>query len=581
MSTSSHQSRRGYKREHSPNLLPQRDDQWESIPGSPNSGGGLASKFSLSADPATWGNSHLNLAEPDDALHNPDTKGGIGGERGSSSGVFTRRGLANVGCLVILCLALVSLFLGYPVVTFVEKTFMLSNSAGVTVNATGQVASIGNFGLIDLDTPKDAYTITSWHTGKEMTLVFSDEFEADGRTFYPGDDPYWEAENLHYWSTNNMEWYDPSAVTTAGGALKITLSATPDHDLNYTGGLVTSWNKFCVTGGLIVGAVTLPGNNQIHGLWPAFWTMGNLGRAGYGASLDGMWPYTYDSCDIGTVANQSVNGLPELTTTSGSNDRPYFGELSYQPGQRLSRCTCKGESHPGPIHSDGTYVGRSAPEIDILEAQISDLDTGSVGAVSQSGQWAPFNPWYDWLNVSGNWDIAEPSISVLNTYTGGAYQQASSVVTLTNQKCYELIDNCFSVYGIEYKPGFDDAYIAWITDNKPAWTIYASGMAADPRVEIGSRPVPQEPMYILANLGMSQNFGGVDIEHLTFPTTLSIDYIRVYQYPDQINIGCDPVDFPTQDYINTYIEAYTNPNLTTWTDDYKQPMPKNSFLGEC
>ena len=26
----------------------------------------------------------------------------------------------------------------------------------------------------------------------------------------------------------------------------------------------------------------------IVGLWPAIWTLGNLGRAGYGASLDGM-----------------------------------------------------------------------------------------------------------------------------------------------------------------------------------------------------------------------------------------------------------------------------------------------------
>lgn len=29
-----------------------------------------------------------------------------------------------------------------------------------------------------------------------------------------------------------------------------------------------------------------------------------------------------------------------------------------------------GESHPGPLHSNGTFVGRSAPEIDIFEAQV-------------------------------------------------------------------------------------------------------------------------------------------------------------------------------------------------------------------
>jgi len=79
----------------------------------------------------------------------------------------------------------------------------------------------------------------------------------------------------------------------------------------------------------------------------------------------------------------------------------------------------------------------------------------------------------------------------------------------------------------------------------------------------------------------STNFGTVDLEHLTFPTTLSLDYVRVYQYEDSINIGCNPPDFPTQDYINTYIEAYTNPLLTTWVDDYNQTVPKNSFLGQC
>jgi len=47
-------------------------------------------------------------------------------------------------------------------------------------------------------------------------------------------------------------------------------------------------NNFCFTGGLIETSVTIPGANNVVGLWPAVWTMGNLGRAGYGASLEGM-----------------------------------------------------------------------------------------------------------------------------------------------------------------------------------------------------------------------------------------------------------------------------------------------------
>ena len=49
---------------------------------------------------------------------------------------------------------------------------------------------------------------------------------------------------------------------------------------------------------------------------------------------------------------------------------------------------------------------------------------------------------------------------------------------------------------------------------------------------------------------MSKNFGTVDLEHLTFPATMKIDYIRVYQDPSKKNIGCDPEDFPTEAYIN-------------------------------
>ena len=148
----------------------------------------------------------------------------------------------------------------------------------------------GAFGLIDPDTPADVRTRKSYTDDGELQLIFSDEFNVDGRTFYPGDDPYWEAVDLHYWQTNNMEWYDPSAVTTENGSLAITLDDTPTKGMDYVGGMVQTWNKFCFTGGLVEAAVMLPGTNGVLGLWPAVWAMGNLGRAGFGASLDGMWP---------------------------------------------------------------------------------------------------------------------------------------------------------------------------------------------------------------------------------------------------------------------------------------------------
>jgi beta-glucanase (GH16 family) len=54
---------------------------------------------------------------------------------------------------------------------------------------------------------------------------------------------------------------------------------------------------------------------------------------------------------------------------------------------------------------------------------------------------------------------------------------------------------------------------------------------------------------MIINLGMSKNFGTVDFEHLTFPNHLRVDYVRVYQPVNAVNVGCSPKGFPTADYI--------------------------------
>ncbi|KAG6837721.1 hypothetical protein H0H93_003523 [Arthromyces matolae] len=578
---------------------------------------GISASYSLPPDPRQWGSDlSINLVEPDDELHNP-TRGfnSTSIERGGS--IFSARGLANFGCLFILGVGLLTLFAGYPIISHFTKT-QLTTQGGFNlggINATGQIPSLpGNWGLIDQETPQWAYKMPAWTSGMpDMELIFSDEFETDGRTFYPGDDPYWEAVDLHYWQTNNLEWYDPSAITTANGSLVITLSEKQTHNLSYQGDLdlISSTqrndvyllerdcyrNKFCFTGGYIETKVQLPGANNVVGLWPAVWTMGNLGRAGYSASLEGMvgffsvglyngntnapqWPYTYDSCDVGTAPNQTINGLPAAAVTEGD---PYNdNHLSFLPGQRLSRCTCAGESHPGPFHSDGSYVGRSAPEIDVFEALV-DQNT-LVGQVSQSSQWAPFNANYIWKNTSANLEIYNDTGTQFNAYIGGATQMTTSALSLTNPNSYQLNGQGFSVFGFEYKPGMIrnfSKYITWVANNATAWTFRAPGMVADDTVQVSARPVPQEPMYIIVNLGMSENFGEVDFEHLIFPATMKIDYIRVYQPSNAINYGCSPSAFPTADYISTYAEAYTNPNLTTWVNDYKQPFPKNKLIDSC
>lgn len=122
-------------------------------------------------------------------------------------------------------------------------------------------------------------------------------------------------------------------------------------------------------------SISLPGRGDTIGYWPGFWAMGNLGRPGYLATTDGMWPYSYHhECDVGITANQS------------SPDG-----LSLLPGMRLPACTCNGADHPSPGNS------RSAPEIDALEASVMYLDppnNAAIGQVSQSAQLAPFDIFY-------------------------------------------------------------------------------------------------------------------------------------------------------------------------------------------
>lgn len=130
----------------------------------------------------------------DDDFHNPDSK------RGQHWSLFSGRGWANVGALVILITGLITLFIGYPVIfhfTHLPGPIHGFNVGGI--NGTGQIPDlVGLPSLIDALTPQSAMSHTGVD-GSKYDLVFSDEFETDGRTFYVGDDPFWEAVDLHYW----------------------------------------------------------------------------------------------------------------------------------------------------------------------------------------------------------------------------------------------------------------------------------------------------------------------------------------------------------------------------------------------
>ena len=97
------------------------------------------------------------------------------------------------------------------------------------------------------------------------------------------------------------------------------------------------------------------------------------------------------------------------------------------------------------------------------------------------------------------------------------------------------------------------------------------------------------------------NWQAIDLTTMIFPAIMQVDYVRVYQRKGHTNIGCDPPDYPTKNYIDNHSDAYASthscyrifnpilihlyfpdPNLTYWSQP--QPVgagyswPKNSAV---
>lgn len=221
---------------------------------------------------------------------------------------FEPRQIVSTIGATFLILGLCCVFIVIPIVTFGTRLFLPKDNTSHldrygpawahVNNKTYPLMKNARKGLIDPDTPASKRTRKSTFDGSTLNLVFSDEFNENDRTFYPGDDPYWTAPDFWYGATQDLEWYDPDAVTTNGGTLQMKLDSFPNHGLQFRSGMLNSWNQLCFKGGVFEVSVSLAGPSGVPGLWPGAWTMGNLGRPGYLSTTDGVWPYTYDSVCI-------------------------------------------------------------------------------------------------------------------------------------------------------------------------------------------------------------------------------------------------------------------------------------------
>lgn len=488
---------------------------------------------------------YLDEKEPDDDMHmpHPDDDKNLKPKLGE---YFARGQIFSLVSMAFMILGLLALFVVLPVLSYTGVAIYGYHSetslkdmgrsgdpeAWAFVN-TVKYPLLSNIrtGLIDPMTPRSAMTRRGID-GDDLQLAFSDEFNGQNRTFYPGDDPFWTAPDLWYGSTQDLDWYDPDAATTFDGTLVLQLDRFPNHGLQFRSGMLNSWNQICFKGGALEVSISLAGPAGTPGLWPGAWTMGNLGRPGYKASTEGVWPYTYNSCDAGITPNQSsTDGLSEL------------------PGQKLPSCVCPGADHPTP----GT--GRGAPEIDVIEASVDP--NNRIGIVTQSYQVAPFDIWYH-----PNYDFVEiPNYNTtqMNGYCGGPFQQAISSTTLLNKAWYD--GRQYQKYAFEYTPGTGrHGQIGWFVGEDMSYMM--TGNAIGPNGNIDSRVISQEPMSIILNLGFSTAWTEIDYANLKFPTTMHVDYVRWYQKPEEFSVTCDPEGYETTEYIKNHPKAYQNYNLT-------------------
>lgn len=487
--------------------------------------------------------------EPDDEMHLPRDDDDIR-FRPRIRDYFTKDSIVSTIGLVLVISGLMFIFVGLPVLSAVGLIdynsaygmplsmlpyYWVPHTWATVNNRRYPLLVNTRKGLIDPDTPKTVKTRKGEH-GDDYILVFSDEFNEDDRSFYEGDDPYFFAPNIWYGATQDLEWYDADAVTTSHGSLQMRLEEFFNHELKFRSGMLNSWNQLCFKGGIFEVSVSLPGPAGVQGLWPGAWTMGNLGRPGYLSTTDGLWPYTYQACDAGITPNQS------------SPDG-----LSHLPGQRLPSCTCPGEDHPTP----GT--GRGAPEIDVIEAGAFPGYPGPQGLpiATQSYQVAPFD-----INYYPNYNFTafpDLTLSGLNTYTGGPFQQAISATTVLNKDWYD--NKQYQRFSFEYVPGQGkEAYILWKVGDQTMFLLDGRAIGANGNIQ--ARQISEEPMSLVLNLGFSNSWTYIDWKNLVFPTTMHVDYVRWYQKKGEKMVTCNPPGFETTEYIEKHAKAYQNPNYT-------------------
>lgn len=433
---------------------------------------------------------------------------------------------------------------------------------------------------IDPDTPSESRTTKSAYSKdkRKYELVFSDEFEQDGRNFNDGNDPRWTSLNKNDYTNEAMHFYRNDNAKTERGLLKIKTDLKDnayrafndekrfffDDVKHVQSAMLQSWNKFCYTGGIVEISAKLPGSPRIGGLWPALWLLGNLARATYVGSSEFVWPYSYNQCDASNRLSQAISACSRVH---------HYGLQDYR--------------------------GRGAPEIDLIEAMQGDSDKMQSTTITKPYQSCSYQ-------VAPGTDRDRPILGELprqgHWYSGMEYNNSTINKSELNPffygvhlkhtlKAYSYQTDALSAnrglnsshytsqhkYRLEWEPPEEDGsggHIRWYTDDD---LVY--GVAGSILHKTGTE-IPSEPMYLLMNTAVAPTWGFTCPEGCTceclecgnpdcscalptgfcenLPASFDIDYVRVFQAVGEEKhiVGCSPENRPTSLYIKGHQKFY-------------------------
>jgi len=470
---------------------------------------------------------------------------------------------------------------------------------------------------IDPDTPHQfRKTYDNAGNGKETYILkFSDEFEEEGRRFGGGEDGKWTAVNSYNAGTADIEGYNQRSVTTKEGKLVITASnksivldpsGTPRI---YSSAMLQTWNRTCFRGGILEVSIQLPGSGDKPGMWPAVWMLGNLGRVAYGKpnalnnEVDGqgaMWPYSYDTCLPHSYPNYMPPNSYQRYDACNATLIP-----GYCDSAGLSTIDCEALMQNKALLQGTKLHGRGNPELDLLEVTVNNFaSTAFEASLSTSLQIGPVTGGNEWIagigtcydQLASNLSVGAGGSSAGNSKVNGYHgNYGSEVISALTDLPEAPFDEQY-VYRMEWKLSDDNQtgalswYMRRSNESNFQFLFDISQKALAGCGEVGSeyrtedRPIPQEPMYLLMNLALANDFSPVpthDAEFRAgFPYEMIVDYVRFYQHAGAAHNDsqCDSAEWPTARFIDKNVDLYSNPNITELKIVYNETLCNGTGL---